>query len=137
MIISFNGRWSTWLKSQILRKNQKSPLASVSTFTSKVKVYQIVDYFSWCKCLVMAKCKTIGGISYDVFKKLFDSHVSCIIEYGAAISGYKSYSYINVIQLRAIYSQNSCHGRLGLDPNLSHTFGRCFHRKKTQWSFIL
>jgi hypothetical protein len=24
--------------------------------------------------LVMAKCKTIGGVSYDVYKKLFDSH---------------------------------------------------------------
>ena len=35
--------------------------------------------------LVMAKCKTIGGVSYDVFKKLFDSLVSPIIEYGATI----------------------------------------------------
>lgn len=51
--------------------------------------------------LVMAKCKTIGGVSYDVLKKLFDSLVSPIIEYGAAIWGYKSYSYINSIQLRA------------------------------------
>jgi hypothetical protein len=33
----------------------------------------------------MAKCKTIGGVSYDVYKKLFDSLVSFIIEYGAAI----------------------------------------------------
>jgi len=51
--------------------------------------------------LVMAKCKTIGGVSYDVYKKLFDSLVSPIIEYGAAIWGYKSYSCINAIQLRA------------------------------------
>ena len=35
--------------------------------------------------LVMAKCKTIDGVSYDVFKKLFDSLVSPIIEYGATI----------------------------------------------------
>ena len=49
----------------------------------------------------MAKCKTITGVSYDVFEKLFDSLVSAIIEYGAAIWGYKSYSYINAIQLRA------------------------------------
>ena len=35
--------------------------------------------------LVMAKCKTIGDVSYDVLKKLFDSLVSPIIEYGAAI----------------------------------------------------
>jgi hypothetical protein len=35
--------------------------------------------------LVMAKCKTIGDVSYDVLKKLFDFLVSPIIEYGAAI----------------------------------------------------
>ena len=34
--------------------------------------------------LVMAKCKTIGDVSYDVLKKLFDFLVSPIIEYGAA-----------------------------------------------------
>ena len=49
--------------------------------------------------LVMAKCKPIGGVSYDVFKKVFDSLVSPIIEYGAAIWGYKSYSYSNAIQM--------------------------------------
>ena len=42
----------------------------------------------------------IGGVSYDVFKKLF-SLVSPIKEYGAAILGYKRYSYINAIKLRA------------------------------------
>jgi hypothetical protein len=51
--------------------------------------------------LVMVKCKTTGGVSYDVYKKLFDSLVSPTIEYGAAIWGYKSYSCINAIQLRA------------------------------------
>jgi hypothetical protein len=35
--------------------------------------------------MVMTKCKAIGGVSYDVYKKLFDSLVSLIIEYGAAI----------------------------------------------------
>ena len=49
----------------------------------------------------MEKCKTIGGVSYHVFKKLFDSLVSPIIEYGDAIWGYKSYSCINAIQFRA------------------------------------
>jgi hypothetical protein len=49
---------------------------------------------------------------------------------GAAIWGYKSYSYINVIQLRAIYSQNSCHGQLGLDPNFPHTMEDDFFLKK-------
>ena len=51
--------------------------------------------------LVMTKCKTIGGVSYDVYKKLFDSLVSPIIEYGAAIWSYTSYSCINAIQLWA------------------------------------
>ena len=51
--------------------------------------------------LVMTKCKTIGGVSYDVYKKLFDSPVSPIIEYGAAIWSYTNYSCINAIQLWA------------------------------------
>jgi hypothetical protein len=32
--------------------------------------------------LVMEKCETIGGVSYDVLKKLIDSLVTPIIEYG-------------------------------------------------------
>ena len=35
--------------------------------------------------LVMEKCETIGGVSYNVLKKLIDSLVTPIIEYGAAI----------------------------------------------------
>ena len=41
--------------------------------------------------LVMAKCKPIGGVSYDVFKKVFDSLVSPIIEYRKLFI-YKCYS---------------------------------------------
>ena len=44
-------------------------------------------------------CEIIGGVSYDVLKKQI-SLVSPIKEYGAAILGYKSYSYINAIKLR-------------------------------------
>jgi hypothetical protein len=35
--------------------------------------------------LVMEKCETIGGVSYNVLKKPIDSLVTPIIEYGAAI----------------------------------------------------
>jgi hypothetical protein len=48
--------------------------------------------------LVMEKCETIGGVSYDVLKKLIDSLVTPIIEYG----GYKSYPYINAVQAGSI-----------------------------------
>ena len=47
--------------------------------------------------LVMAKCKTIGGVSYDVYKKLFESYYiiwCCNLELN-------SYSCINAIQLWA------------------------------------
>ena len=40
--------------------------------------------------IVMAKCKTFGGVSFDVLKKLYDLLVGPIMEYGAVIWGYKS-----------------------------------------------
>ena len=51
--------------------------------------------------LVIAKDKVHGGFGYDIFTKLYDSLVSSIIEYGAAIWGHKSYSCIEAVQRRA------------------------------------
>ena len=51
--------------------------------------------------LIMEKCKTIGDVSFGVVKKLYDSLVCRIMEHGAVIWGYKSYSCINNMQLRA------------------------------------
>jgi hypothetical protein len=52
-------------------------------------------------CLVIAKCKVLGGVTYHVFTKLYDSLVSPIIEYGASIWGYKNLFCINTIHNRA------------------------------------
>jgi len=40
--------------------------------------------------LLIAKVKTIGGVPYDVYTKLYDSVVWPVIAYGAAIWGHKS-----------------------------------------------
>ena len=40
----------------------------------------------------------LGGMPYNVFKKLYDSTVWPVIDYSSAIWGYKSYSCINAIQ---------------------------------------
>ncbi len=42
--------------------------------------------------LLIAKDRTQGGFTYDVFTKLYDSLVSSIIEYGAAVWGHRAYS---------------------------------------------
>ena len=52
--------------------------------------------------LVISKYKSLGGMPFDVFKKLFDSLVWSVISYGAAIWGTKSYSCINAVQNRAM-----------------------------------
>ena len=51
--------------------------------------------------LLIAKDKCHGGFDYDIFTKLYDSMVSSIIEYGAAIWGHRSYSCIDAVQYRA------------------------------------
>ena len=51
--------------------------------------------------LVIAKCKILGGASYDVFNKLYENLVCSVIEYGAGIWGLKNYSCINSIHHRA------------------------------------
>ena len=52
--------------------------------------------------LLIAKYKSLGGMPYDVFTKLYDSLVWPVISYGAAIWGNKSFSCINSIQNRAM-----------------------------------
>ena len=50
---------------------------------------------------LISKCKLAGGFPYNVFTKLYDSVVSPVINYGACIWGFKSYSCINAVQNRA------------------------------------
>ncbi|XP_053405160.1 uncharacterized protein LOC128558904 [Mercenaria mercenaria] len=52
--------------------------------------------------LVIAKCKAIGGVPYDIYSKLYDTLVWPVINYGAAIWGYRSYSCINAVHNRAM-----------------------------------
>ena len=44
--------------------------------------------------LLIAKCKSSGGLPYNVFKKLYDSTIWPVIAYGTSIWGNKSYSCI-------------------------------------------
>ena len=52
--------------------------------------------------LLIAKYKSLGGMPYKVFTKLYDSLVWSVVSYGASIWGVKSYSCINSIQNRAM-----------------------------------
>ncbi len=51
--------------------------------------------------LIIAKCKTHGGVPHKVFSQLYDVMVQPIIDYGAAVWGVNEYSYIKTIQHRA------------------------------------
>ena len=66
--------------------------------------------------LLIAKDKSHGGFTYEVFTKLYEVMVDSIISYGAGIWGNKVYSCINAVQNRA------CRYFLGLgkkSPNLA------------------
>ena len=52
--------------------------------------------------LLIAKCKSAGGMPYDVFTKLYDSMVWPVIANGAAVWGDKTYSCTNAVQNRAM-----------------------------------
>ncbi len=52
--------------------------------------------------LVIAKCKLMGGLPYNVFTKLYDSIVWPVINYGAAVWGTRSFSCIDAVHNRAM-----------------------------------
>ncbi|MCG7891260.1 MAG: reverse transcriptase family protein, partial [Candidatus Thiodiazotropha endolucinida] len=52
--------------------------------------------------LLIAKCKSSGGLPYNVFTHLYDATVWPTISYGSTIWGYRSYSCINAVQYRAM-----------------------------------
>ena len=77
--------------------------------------------------LLIAKYKSIGGMPFNVFSKLYDNLVWPVISYGAAIWGTKSYSCISAVQNRAMrfflgtgkYTPNaSLYGDMGWQPPL-------------------
>ena len=52
--------------------------------------------------LLIAKFKSMVGMPYDVYKKLYDTMVWPVINYGASICGIKSFSCISAVQNRAM-----------------------------------
>ena len=52
--------------------------------------------------LLIAKFKSMGGMPYDVYTKLYDTMVWPVINYGASICGIKSFSCISAVQNRAM-----------------------------------
>ena len=47
--------------------------------------------------LLISKCKTMGGLPYDVYTKLYDAVVWPVIRYRASIWGVKTCSCINAV----------------------------------------
>ena len=52
--------------------------------------------------LLISKYKTLGGMPFDVYNKLYDVLVWPVIAYWAAVWGDRSYSCIEAIQNRAM-----------------------------------
>ena len=52
--------------------------------------------------LLIAKCKSLGGMPYDVYSKLYESLVWLVIAYDTSIWGDRSYSCIDTVQNRAM-----------------------------------
>ena len=50
--------------------------------------------------LLISKSKSLGGLSYNCFSKLYESSVMSVIRYGAAIWGNKEFSCINTVHNR-------------------------------------
>jgi hypothetical protein len=51
--------------------------------------------------LVIAKCKVMGGVPYNVFTSLYDAIVWPVISYGSSIWGTNEYTCVNAVQHRA------------------------------------
>ena len=51
--------------------------------------------------LLIAKSKSVGGMPFDMYTKLFDSMMWPVIAYGAAEWGTRQFSCIDAVQLKA------------------------------------
>ncbi len=77
--------------------------------------------------LVIAKCKSIGGLPYDCYTRLYESLVQSILDYGAPVWAHKEYPCIKAVQHRAIRfflgvskrtANNAILGDIGWTPQL-------------------
>ena len=66
----------------------------------------------WVYVLIYVKFKSLGGISYKCFQKLYESDVEPILKYAAGIWGHKEYKIINTVQ------NNGAHFMLGVRKRL-------------------
>ena len=113
-------------KSQIIHFRPKSAPKTNFTFTCGSNELKIVDRYVYLGLtlteflnftvmakmvsqaagralgLLIAKYKTLGGMPFDVYNKLYDALVWPVIAYGAAVWGDRSYSCIEAIQNRAM-----------------------------------
>ncbi len=84
--------------------------------------------------LIIAKCKTHGGVTHKVFSQLYDAMVQPIIDYGAAVWGVNEYSHIKTIQHRAgryflgYAPNNAVVGEMGWNPPSEHLWRSVFRQ---------
>ncbi|XP_052808975.1 uncharacterized protein LOC128237452 [Mya arenaria] len=66
-----------------------------------VTVKSVAQSASRALGLLIAKCKIVGGLPYDVFTKLYDAVVWPVVGYSAPLWGYRSYACIEAVHNRA------------------------------------
>ena len=66
-----------------------------------VTVKSVAQSASRALGLLIAKCKILGGVPYNVFTKLYDSVVWPVINYSAPLWGVRTYSCIEAVHNRA------------------------------------
>ena len=79
--------------------------------------------------LLIAKAKSIGGLPHACFKRLYDTMVQSIIDYGASVWGHKEFSCVKAVQHRAVrfflgVRKTTCNaaimGEVGWIPQIIH-----------------
>ena len=108
--------------------------------------------------MLIVKSKSLGGLSFQCYTKLYQSLVQSILDYGVSVWGHCEYASVNGVQLRAIRSFLGVHckaskfavlGEMGWTPQfvqqkvgiarqvrrLSRMDENRLNRKVYQWSF--
>ena len=72
----------------------------MNTNDYKVTAEAVTKSASRALSLLICRSKSLGGLPYNCFSKLYESSVMSIIRYGASIWGHKEYSSINAVHNR-------------------------------------